>query len=318
VKAIIHERYGSSDLLRLMDVDPPEVEDDQVLVRVRAASVNSGVWRQMRGSPFLIRLGEGLRKPKTRAFGADASGVVEAVGADVTHLKVGDEVFGVRTGAFGEYVAGRTFVPKPTNLTFEQAAAVPIAGCTALQAVRDHAVVQAGQRILVTGAGGGVGTFTVQIAKAFGAHVTAVSRTENLEMLRSIGADEVIDYTAEDFTRSGQRYDRILDVSGNRAIRDIRRVLAPGGVVVIVGGPKGQIAPVARLGGGAIRRRLFRQPLVVFIAHVDRDELLALKELAESGKVTPFIDRSYPLAEAPAALAYLETTRAQGKVVITI
>jgi len=318
MKAIIQERYGSPDLLKLADVEMPAVEDDQVLVRVRAASLNSGDWRRVRGSPFLVRAANGWRKPQATGVATDAAGEVEAVGKDVTHVKPGDRVYGVRLGACGEYVSGKNFVPMPANLTFEQAAAIPVAGVTALQAVRDKAGVQPGQRVLVNGAGGGVGTFLVQIAKAFGAEVTAVSRTENLEMLRSIGADHVVDYTREDFTKTGQRFNAVIDVGGNRSIGDLRRILTPDGKLVLVGVGKGPLGPLLRLGNGAIRMRLLKQPLIVFIASISHDDLRLLNELAESGKLTPVIDRTYPLAETTAAFHHLETTHARGKIVINV
>ena len=318
MKAIVQERYGSPDLLRLTDVDTPALEDDRVLVRVRAASVNAGDWRRVRGSPFIVRMAEGLRRPRLGALGVDAAGQVEAIGKDVTHLQPGDEVFGVRTGAFAEYVSGRTFMPKPANLTFQQAAAVPVAGCTALQALRDKGGVQPGQRVLVNGAGGGVGTFVVQIARALGAEVSAVTSTAHLDLVRSIGADHVIDYSREDFTRTGQRHDLIIDVGGNRSISDCRRALTPDGTIVLVGAGKGYLGPVARLIGGLVRSRLLKQRIIAFIASVTREDLLTLKGLIEAGQVTPVIDRTYPLSETSEAVRYLETGQARGKVVITI
>lgn len=318
MKAIVNDRYGSPDGMELRDVDKPEVTDDGVLVRVRATSVNAYDWHMMRGKPYIARL-SGLRKPKTTVLGLDVAGIVEAVGANVTHLKPGDEVFGSRSGAFAEYVSGRNFVPMPAGFTFEQAAAVPCAGQTALQGLRDKGGIQAGQRVLINGAGGGVGTFAVQIAKAFGADVTGVTSTRNLEMVRSIGADHVIDYTREDFTRSGQRYDLILDPGGNRSLSDIRRVLTPEGTLVLVGPGSGQwVGPIARMLRAIVTSRFVGQRMLPFLSTVSKDDLLVLKELIEAGKVRPVIDRTYPLSEIPEAIRYLEAGHAQGKVVITV
>jgi NADPH:quinone reductase-like Zn-dependent oxidoreductase len=318
MNAIIQEQYGSPDMLRLADIDMPVVADDQVLVRVRAASLNSGDWRRVRGAPFLVRTDSGLLKPQAQGVATDAAGEVESVGKDVTDMKPGDRVYGVRLGACGEYVAGTKFVPMPANLTFEQAAAIPVAGCTALQAVRDHGGVKPGQRVLINGAGGGVGTYLVQIAKAHGAEVTAVSSTDKVDMLRSIGADHVVDYTREDFAKTTERYDVVFDIGGNRSIGASRKILAPGGKIVQIGVGKGHVGPLLRLLNGVIRMRLFKQPIVVFIANVNKDDLGVLREMAESGKLVPVIDRTYPLAETPAAFHRLETTHATGKIVITI
>jgi NADPH:quinone reductase-like Zn-dependent oxidoreductase len=318
MKAIVQHSYGPPDVLRLEDVDKPAVPDDSVLVRVRASSVNAGDWRRVRAAPFIVRLVEGIRRPRDPLLGGDGAGQVEAVGKEVTDLHVGDEVFGVRSGAFAEYVSGRNFVPKPTSLTFEEAAAVPIAGLTALQAIRDKGKLRPGQRVLVNGAGGGVGTFVVQLAKAFGADVTAVTTTANLELLRSIGANHVIDYTREDFTRGEQRYDLILDVGGTPSLAAQRRALTPHGTLVLVGAGKGAGGPMASLLAALVRSRLLRQRVVSFIAKVDREDLVTLKELIDAGKVTPVIDRTYPLAETADALRYLETGHARGKVVVTV
>ena len=317
MKAIIQEQYGSPDLLKLMDIPTPELGDDQVLVRVHAASLNSGDWRRVRGAPFLVRMFNGWLSPKHHGVATDAAGTAEAVGKDVTHVNVGDRVYGVRLGACGEYVSGKNFVAMPANLTFEEAASIPVTGCTALQAVRDHAQVATGERVLINGAGGGVGTALVQIAKAFGAHVTAVSDTDKLATLRDIGADEVVDYTKDDFARLGPRFDVVFDIGGNRSLKDLRRLLAPNGRIVLIGAGKGMFGPMTRLFGGAIRHRL-GQPVRSYIADVNHAELLALKELAESGALRPVIDHTYPLAETPAAFHRIETTHARGKVVITI
>jgi NADPH:quinone reductase-like Zn-dependent oxidoreductase len=319
VKAIVQDRYGSPlEVLRLADVDKPVVEDDRALIRVRASSANAGDWRKAKASPVFARLIMGIRKPKTPFTGVDAAGVVEAVGKDVTHLKVGDEVFGFRTGSFGEYVSGKMFVAKPANLSFEQAATVPVAGGTALVALRDKGGLKPTERVLINGAGGGVGTFAVQIAKAMGAEVTAVTSSANVEMVRSIGADHVFDYTRDDFTRGGERYDLIVDIAGKPSIAAFRRVLNPGGKIVLVGAGKGSLPVFGRLVGSFLRTRLLKQPIINFIADLELEHLQTLRELCESGKVTPVIDRTYPLAQAPEAISYLETEKARGKVVITV
>ena len=321
MRAIVQHRYGPpADVLELRDdVDKPHVTDAGVLVRVHASSVNSGDWRRVTARPFLVRLFEGLRRPRTPLVGSDAAGVVEAVGKDATHVTVGDEVYGMRSGAFAEYVSGQSFVSKPQNLSFEQAAAVPAAGCTALQALRDRGNVQPGQKVLVYGAGGGVGTFAVQIAKAFGAEVTAVTSTDNLDLARSIGADHVIDYRREDFSRSGQRYDLIVDASGRPPVGAFRRALPPAGTLVLVAAGAGAFGAVGRFVGSQLRRRVLKQRVVVFIASGPFNEnLLTLKQLIEAGKITPVIDRTYPLSETADAIRYAETERVRGKVVITV
>jgi NADPH:quinone reductase-like Zn-dependent oxidoreductase len=319
MKAIVYRTYGSPDVLELTDIEKPAFADDAVLVRVRAASVNALDWHGMRGQPFLVRMGDGLRRPKVGALGVDAAGHVEAVGKDVTHVQPGDEVFGARNGAFADYVSGRNFVAKPAGLTFEQAAAIPVAATTALQALRDKGGIQPGQRILINGASGGVGTFAVQIAKALGAHVTAVCSGGNVEMVRSIGADEVIDYTREDFTRALQQHDLILDIAGSRSLRSCRRVLTPNGTLVVVGGPGGRwISPADRWVKAKVISRFGSQRMLPFLAQITRQDLLVLKELVEAGKVRPVIDRTYPLSEVPEAVRYLEAGHAKGKVVITL
>jgi NADPH:quinone reductase-like Zn-dependent oxidoreductase len=323
MKAIVRERYGSPDVLELKVVPKPVVDDDSMLVRVRAASINAYDWHMMRGSPYLVRMSEGLRKPKNIAMGVDLAGQVEAVGKNVTQFRPGDEVFGARVGALAEYVRGgpkSSLAPKPAGLTFEQAAAVNMAGTTALQGLRDKGRIQPGQRVLINGASGGVGTFAVQIAKAFGAHVTAVCSTRNVEMVRSIRADEVIDYTQQDFTRSGQRYDLIFDVAASRSLSDCRRVLAPNGILVMVGVKGGRrMAPIAaRLLAGVVYSRFASRKMLPFLAHNSTEDLLVLKQLIESGKVRPVIDRTYPLTQTAEAIRYLEEGHARGKVVIIV
>ena len=322
MKAIVRERYGSPDVLELKDLDKPVIDDDSVLVRVRAASINAYDWHMMRGSPYLARMSEGLRKPKNIAMGVDLAGQVEAVGKNVTEYRPGDEVFGARTGALAEYVRGgpKSFAPMPAGLTFEQAAAVNMAGTTALQGLRDKGQIKPGQRVLINGATGGVGTFAVQIAKAFGAHVTAVCSTTKVDMVRSLGADEVIDYTRQDFTRGGQRYDLIFDVAASRSLSDCRRVLAPNGILVMVGVKGGRrMAPiVARLLAGVVYSRFASRKMLPFLAHNSKEDLLILKELIETGKVRPVIDRTYPLSETAEAMRYLEEGHARAKIVITV
>ncbi|MGH2358266.1 MAG: NAD(P)-dependent alcohol dehydrogenase, partial [Candidatus Limnocylindria bacterium] len=259
------------------------------------------------------------RRPRTTVLGLDVAGVIEAIGANVTHVKPGDRVFGVRSGAFAEYVIGRTMVPMPAGLTFEQAAAVPVAGQTALQGLRDKGGIHPGQRVLINGAGGGVGTFAVQIAKALGAEVTGLSRPENLETIHSIGADHVIDYTRQDFTRSGQRYDLILDVGGNRSLTQLKRVLTPDGTIVLVAPAPGQwIGPIVRILGAMVTSRFGHQKVRPFLSNAKLEDLLTLKELIEAGKVTPVIDRTYPFDQIPEAIRHVEGGHVRGKVVITV
>jgi NADPH:quinone reductase-like Zn-dependent oxidoreductase len=323
MKAIVQDEYGSPDVLELRDIDIPEIADEEVLVHVRAAGVGRDVWHVMAGLPYPIRLaGYGLRAPKNPVIGSDVAGVVETVGNKVSRFRPGDEVFGIGKGSYAEYVCAREdkLAPKPENLTFEQAAVVAIMGSTALQALRDHGRVEPGQDVLIIGASGGVGTYAVQIAKAFGARVTGVCSTEKAEMVRSIGADRVIDYTREDFAEGQQPYDVILDIGGNSSLARLRRALAPRGTLVIVGGEGG-----GRWLGGTDRqlRALALSPFVsqklgTFVASENHEDMLVLKELIESGKVTPVIDRTYPLSEVPEAIRYLEEGRAKGKVVIIL
>jgi len=323
MKAIVRERYGSPDVLKLRDIDRPVIDDDGVLVRVRAASINAYDWHMMRGSPSLVRLMAGLRRPKSTAMGVDLAGEIEAVGKNVTEFRPGDEVFGQRVGALAEYVRGTAksfLVPKPAGLTFEQAAAVPMAASTALQGLRDKGQIKPSQRVLINGASGGVGTFAVQIAKAFGAHVTAVCSTRNVDQARSLGADEVIDYTREDFTRGGRRYDVILDVASSGSLSSRRRVLEPNGTLVGVGAANndGTASIVAGLLETAVLSRFGNQKMPFFLAKNSKEDLLVLKELIEAGKVRPVIDRTYPLNQTAEAIRYLETGHARAKVVITV
>ncbi len=287
---------------------------------MRAASVNPLDWHYMRGTPFVLRLAAGLRKPKVTRLGADLAGQVDAVGKHVTQFQPGDEVFGVCKGAFAEYVCASesAVVLKPANLTFEQAAAVPVAACSALQGLRDKGQIQRGQKVLINGAAGGVGTFAVQLAKVFGADVTGVCSTRNLDMVRSIGAHHVIDYTQEDFTTSGQQYDLIFDTAGNHSLSDCRRALTPKATLVLVGGPnKGRwVGPLTGVLKAVVVSRFVSQKLRPFLAHSSKADLIVLRELLEAGKVAPVIDRSYPLSDVPEAIRYLEEGHARGKVVI--
>jgi NADPH:quinone reductase-like Zn-dependent oxidoreductase len=323
MKAIVHHTYGSAGLLELRDVDKPEIADDEVLVRVHAAGVSRGDWHVMTGLPYPIRLaGYGLRAPKTPVLGMDVAGVVEAVGKDVTRFQPGDEVFGIGTGAFAEFarVAEDKLAGKPANLTFEQAAVVATSGLTALQGLRDHGRVGPGDKVLILGGSGGVGTFAVQLAKAFGAEVTAVCSTTKVDMVRSLGADNVIDYTRDDFAQREQHYDVILDIGGNSSLSRLRHVLSPKGTLVIAGGETD-----GRWLGGSDRqiRAMLLSPFVsqklgTFICSENHEDMLVLKELIEKGDVTPVIDRTYPLSETPKAIRYLEDGHVRGKVVITV
>jgi len=318
MKALVRDRYGDPGVLRVEQVERPALEDDRVLVRVKASSVNRAEWYGLTGRPLMARvLMGGVRRPKSRLIGTDFAGVVEAVGKDVEGCAVGDEVFGGRDGAYAEYVAAKSFAPKPANVSFEEAGCVGIAGLTALQAVRDQGELRPGERVLVNGASGGVGTMTLQIAKALGGQVTAVCSTRNVEQARRLGADRVLDYTQEDFTRQGDRYDLVLDVAGSRSWRELRRVLAPGGRVVMVGAPSGTpffgpllhiaATKIASLGKARFFVTKFRSP-----------DLETLAELLESGALKPAIDRTYELAETPQALSAMGEGRVRGKLVLTI
>ena len=323
MKAIVRDTYGSAGVLELRDIDKPEIGDDEVLVRVRAAGVDQGVWHVMTGLPYPIRLaGYGLRAPKTPVLGADVAGVVEAVGNDVTRFQPGDEVFGIAKGSYAQYARARAdrLAPKPANLSLEQAAVVAISGLTALQAVRDHGRVESGQKVLVIGASGGVGTYAVQLAKAFGAEVTGVCSTTKVDIVRSIGADHVIDYTRDDFAAGEQRYDVVVDIGGNSSLSRLRRALTRKGTLVIAGGETD-----GRWLGGSDRqvRALLLSPFVgqklgTFVSRENHEDMIVLKELIEAGKVTPVIDRTYPLSEVSAAIRYMREGRARGKLVITV
>lgn len=322
MKAAVYTRYGPPDVVQVIDVEKPVPKDDEVLIEVRAASVNPLDWHFMRGEPYLIRLMAGLRKPKVTRLGVDVAGQVDAVGKNVTRFKPGDEVFGSCRGAFAEYActSESILVTKPGNVTFEQAAATPVAAYTALQGLRDKGHIQAGHRVLINGAAGGVGTFAVQIAKWFGADVTGVCSTRNVEMVRSLGADHVLDYTREDFTKSRQCYDVILDCMGNHSLSAYRRILSPKGVHIAAGGPAGRwmIRFMARSITAPLLSRLVGQNFLSLLAKNSTEDLTLMHDLMKAGKVTPVIDRHYKLSEVPEAIRYLEQGHARGKVVITL
>jgi len=321
VKAIVYHEYGSPEVLKCEEIEKPAAGDDEVLIRVRAASVNPRDWHFMRGAPYMIRIMTGLRQPEKGRLGVDLAGQVEAVGRNVTQFQPGDEVFGASLGAFAEYVCAReaALAPKPANLTFEQAAALPTGGLTALQALRKGRI-QPGQKVLINGAAGGVGTFAVPVAKSFGANVTGVCSTRNVDMVRSIGADHVIDYTHEDFTKGNQRYDIIFDCVANHSLSACRRVMTTGGTYLLVGGTGGGrwIGPMAQGIKAVLLSRFVSQKLVMFLTSSSKEDLVTMKELAESKRVTPVIDRTYPLSEVHEAIRYLEAGHARGKVVIAI
>ena len=322
MKAMVQDTYGTTDVLELREIDKPVIGDDQVLVRVRAAGVNPADWAIMSGLPYIARPVYGLPRPKTRVRGTDVAGVVEAVGTRVTGFRPGDEVFGSSTGSYAEYAAASAdgLAPKPANLTFEQAAAVPMAGLVALQAVRDHGGVRAGQKVLINGASGGIGTFAVQIAKSLGADVTGVTSTRNVDLVRSIGADHVIDYTQADFTRGEERYDFILDNAANHSLSDLRRALTPTGTLVPNGGgfDNRWFASGGRVVSAHVLKLFVSHKLRPFLVSFNLEDLVALKELVEAEKVTPVIDSTYPLSETAQAIAHVAEGHARGKVVITI
>jgi NADPH:quinone reductase-like Zn-dependent oxidoreductase len=322
VKAIVYTEYGPPDVLQFTEVAKPTPKDDEVLIRIHAASVNPLDWHFMRGSPYAMRIAAGLRRPKVTRFGVDVSGRLEAVGRNVTQFQPGDAVFGSCRGAFAEYgcASEGALVLKPANVSFEQAAAVPVAAISALQGLRDKGRIQRGQKVLINGAAGGVGTFAVQIAKVFGAEVTGVCSTRNLDLIRSIGAHHVIDYRQEDFTKGGQRYDLIFDTVGNHSLSDCRRALTAKGTLVLVGGPnKGRwLGPLTGMLKAVTWSRFVSQKLLPFLAHLNKDDLMVMRELLETGKVAPVIDRTYRLSDVPDAIRYLEEGHARGKVVITM
>jgi NADPH:quinone reductase-like Zn-dependent oxidoreductase len=323
MKAIVYRCYGSADVLKLEAIAKPAVADDRVLVKVHAASVNPLDWHYMRGKPYVMRPMAGVGKPDSILMGADFAGTVESVGKNVTRYKPGDEVFGDRDGAFGEYVSVRekgAMALKPTNMSMEQAAAVPIAGLTALQALRDKGKLQAGQKVLINGASGGVGTFAVQIAKTYGADVTGVCSTRNVAMVKSIGADHVIDYTQEDFTQGSVRYDLIIDNVGSHSLSEYRRVLTPNGKLVMVGGPSDDpwLGPLTTSLKAYIVSPFVSRKMIFMLAQSNSEDLDVLRDLMQAGKLTPVIDRRYPLSETAQAISYLEQGHAKGKVIITV
>jgi len=326
MKAVVYSDYGSPDVLEIRDIKKPMPNDDQVLVKIHAVSINPLDWHFMEGTPYIMRaLGVGLRKPKDPRLGVDYAGTVEAVGKNVTQFKPGDEVLGGKSGAFAEYVCARSdraVVLKPANITFEQAASVPIAAITALQGLRDKGKIQPGQKVLINGASGGVGTFAVQIAKSFGTEVTGVCSTRNLELVRSLGADHVIDYTKEDFTKGNQRYDLILDNVGTQPLSGFRHALQPKGICVMIGGggpnDGGLIGPLGRPVKALLLSPFTSQKMGMLMADLNKKDLATLGDLMQSGKVTPVIDRTYPLSQIADAIRYLEAGHARGKVVITL
>jgi NADPH:quinone reductase-like Zn-dependent oxidoreductase len=323
MQAIVYHRYGSPDVLEFADIDKPVPTADQVLIQVHAASVNPYDWHFLRGTPSFIRLFTGLRGPKFPRLGADVSGIVVAVGTDVTRLKLGDAVFGVCKGAFAEYACASQgdLAPQPQGLSFQQTASVPLAGITALQGLRDSGKVQSGLSVLINGAAGGVGTFAVQIAKSFGAQVTGVCSTRNIELINSIGADQVIDYTREDFTRAGKQYDVIFDLVGNHALAAIRRALRPKGIFVGCGGggpDKSSGELLAGMFGRLVVSPFTSQKLTGVFAKVNADDLDTLGGLLQSGQIKPVLDRSYPLGNVADAIRYVESCHARGKVTISV
>ena len=320
MKAIVHHTYGS-DGVELRDVDMPVIEDHQVLLKVHASSVNPAEWYRVQG-PFFARFDSGLRRPKSLSIGGDVAGRVEAVGKDVTEFQVGDDVFGTSGGAWAEHAAAREvrLVKKPANVSYEEAAAVPVAALTALQALRDHGKVQAGQKVLINGASGGVGTYAVQLAKSFGAEVTAVCSTRNVDQAGTLGADHVVDYTHEDFTRSGERHDLMLDIAGSRPFLEFRRVLQPNAIVVAVGAPMSArgLGPLKHLIGSRLTSLGRSQSVVNFVAKITKEDLAFMSEQLADGRVKSVIDRRFELSQVPDALRYLGEGHARGKIVVTV
>ena len=321
MRSVVRNRYGSPDVLEFEEIDKPDLTDDGVLVRVRAVSINPVDWYTMTGTPYVGRIQSGLRKPKSNRFGVDFAGTVEAVGKDVTQFRPGDEVFGGKNGAFAEYVCVRDAVmAKPANLTFEQAAAVPVAALTALQGLRDKGQIQPGHKVLINGASGGVGTFAVQIAKSFGAEVTGVCSTRNVDRVRSLGADYVIDYTKEDFTQGDRRYDLMLDNAGSRSWSECKRVLTSQAILIIVGAPKGNslLGPLSHIVKVRLAALRSSQKVMFFVAKMNKTDLMFLGELLETGKVMSVIERRYELSQIADAMRYLGEGHAQGKIVLTM
>ena len=325
MQAVVGTEYGPPERLAVQEVDKPAVDADRALVRIRAASINPADLHNVKGA-LLVRMSSGWRRPKRTVPGIDAGGVVEIVGENVTELRPGDEVFGACVGSLAEFgLGGKNLVPKPANISFEQAASIPIAGITALQGLRDKGQLQPGQTVLINGASGGVGTFAVQIAKALGGTVTAVCGTRNMDMVHALGADHVIDYSKQDFSRSGQRHDLVLDLVGNRSLTALRRTLTPNGTLVLSGGAherghgaRGLLRPLGMAARGLLLKRFVKQNIVFFIAQINRKDLLTLKDLIEAGKVTPVIDRTYPLSQSGEAFRYLQAGHARGKVAIDV
>jgi NADPH:quinone reductase-like Zn-dependent oxidoreductase len=323
MKAIVQDKYGSADVLELRDVEKPQPGDDELLIRVHAAGVDPGVWHLMTGLPYLVRvMGFGLRKPKIRIRGMDVAGTVEEAGRNIIRLKKGEQVYGTCDGSFAEYACAKAerLAPKPANLSFEQAAAVPISGMTALNGLRDAGKLQSGQKVLIIGAAGGVGTYAVQLAKALGAAATGVCSTSKVELVQALGAEEVIDYTREDFTDGTRQFDLILDTAGRRPLSQLRRALRPQGTLVIVGGEGGDrwLGGFQRQIFAPVRSLFTDQKMHGLISKERQQDLLTLRDLIEAGKLTPVIGRTYPLREAPQAIRYLEQGHAQGKVVLTV
>jgi NADPH:quinone reductase-like Zn-dependent oxidoreductase len=317
MKTVVYHSYGGPDVLKIEEIEKPNPKEDEILVKVYASSLNIVQWYTMTGL-FLARIGNGLLRPKDIRLGSDFAGVVEAVGKNVSDFKRGDEVFGGADGAWAEYVTeDRAIASKPADITFEEAAAVPTAGLTALQGLRDYGKIQPGQKVLINGASGAVGTFAVPIAKAFGAEVTAVCSSQNVDRARSLGADHVVDYTKADFTRSGQQYDLLFDVAGSRSWFACRRVLKPDAAVVLVGGPRTPlIGPLSHIIGMRLASLGSKRKVVFFVAKFKREDLLVLKDLLETGKLKPFVERTYPLTQVAEAMRYLGTGHVQGKLVI--
>jgi NADPH:quinone reductase-like Zn-dependent oxidoreductase len=322
MKAAVYSRYGPPDVVQIQEVQKPVPRDNEVLVKVRAASVNPLDWHFMRGTPYILRIKAGLRKPKDNRLGVDVAGQVEAVGRNVTQFRSGDEVFGSCRGAFAEYACTpeSALVLKPGNVTFEQAASVPVAAFTALQGLRNRGQIQPGQKVLINGAAGGVGTFAVQIAKSFGTDVTGVCSARNVDMVRSIGADHIVDYAQEDFTKSEQRYDLFFDCVGNHSLSACRGVLTSKGIYIAVGGPSGRwmIGPLTRAITAPVLSRFVSQKLVMVLAKPNKKDLTVVRDLMEAGRARSVIDKRYRSSEVPDAIRYLEEGHARGKIVITL